>query len=174
MILSIGELNKNKNHEIIIRALASLSNPNIYYYIAGEGELEQHLESTAKSLGIEEQVRLLRYRKDIAELCKITDIVCFPSYREGLSVALMEAMATGLPVICSKIRGNLDLIQEEKGGYLCNSNSIREFKIAINKLIKDKNLRTKMGKYNKNFIQQFDTQIIVKKMKKLYEEVLNE
>ena len=68
--------------------------------------------------GIDKQVHLLGYRRDIAEICKASDLFAFPSYREGLSVALMEAMASGLPIICSDIRGNRDLIIDGKGGYL--------------------------------------------------------
>ena len=100
----------------------------------------------AKDLGIEKQLHLLGYRTDVAELYAMADIFVFPSLREGLSVSLMEAMSSGLPCVVSKIRGNVDLIQAEKGGFLCSPASAWEFAEAISKLSDDRKLRYKMGK----------------------------
>jgi glycosyltransferase EpsD len=76
-----------------------------------------------------------------------------PSFREGLSVSIMEAMACSLPVICSDIRGNRDLIINSKGGYLCNPHRIDEFQRAIFKLKDNNDIRTKMGSFNKKRIK---------------------
>ena len=57
----------------------------------------------------------------------MADLFVFPSFREGLSVALMEAMASGLPIVCSKIRGNVDLVMDHKGGYLVKPDDVSEF-----------------------------------------------
>ncbi len=140
IMLSVGELNRNKNHETIIRALAELDNPKIHYIVCGSGQLENRLLHLAKNLGIERQVYLLGYRDDVHEICKISDIFAFPSFREGLSVALMEAMAAGLPVVCSNIRGNADLIQTGKGGYLVEPANISGFAKAIDDLFSDAGL----------------------------------
>lgn len=110
LLFSVGELNKNKNHQLVIKALAELNDPSVHYAIAGIGDQKEYLLNLAEELGISQQVHLLGYREDIAELNHTADVFCFPSIREGLSVALMEAMACGLPVVCSKIRGNIDLI----------------------------------------------------------------
>ncbi|MGL5692516.1 MAG: glycosyltransferase, partial [Peptostreptococcaceae bacterium] len=95
VLLSVGELNKNKNHEVIIRGLAELKDSNVHYIIAGRGELESYLNELAKELSIVNQVHLLGFRTDVSELYKVADVFCFPSYREGLSVAMMEAIASG-------------------------------------------------------------------------------
>lgn len=113
LLLSVGELNANKNHQIVIRALAQLNDSNIHYMIAGKGDLHDELIDLANRLGVSEQVHLLGYRKDVAELYKTADVYCLPSIREGLNVSVMEAMASGLPVICSCIRGNTDLISKD-------------------------------------------------------------
>jgi glycosyltransferase involved in cell wall biosynthesis len=118
IVLSVGELNKNKNHETIIKAISKLKGQNLYYVICGQGQNESYLRELTKELGIEKQVRFLGYRSDIYEILKVTDIFAFPSFREGLPVALMEAMACGLPIVCSEIRGNMDLIENDKGGVL--------------------------------------------------------
>ena len=104
-ILSVGALNQNKNHEVIIKAIALLKNSKIHYYIA-IGNKEEYLKKLANELN----VHLIGYREDIPELLMSADLFVFPSYREGLSVALMEAMAVGLPCVVSNIRGNVDLI----------------------------------------------------------------
>lgn len=166
VMLSVGELNKNKNHETVIRALAKLNNPAIYYVICGQGPLENNLRKLSKELGIENQVKLLGYRRDIAEICKVVEIFVFPSFREGLSVALMESMACGLPVICSDIRGNKDLIENNKGGQLVKPNDIDGFAENINKvLLCNKN---RMALHNKEVIKAFDVNNIVKRIKEIY------
>ncbi|MTL19507.1 glycosyltransferase, partial [Turicibacter sanguinis] len=139
----------------------------IHYCIAGEGELEIYLKEKAKYLGVEKQVHLLGFRSDILELYKISDIFCFPSYREGLSVSLMEAMSSGLPIICSNIRGNIDLV-DVKGGYLCEPDSIKNFEQSICKLIMDEEKRRKMTEYNKYKIKLFDKDLINDKMINYY------
>lgn len=120
VLLSVGELNKNKNHQVVIKALAKLNNPNIHYMIAGQGPLRDYLLDLASNLGISKQVHLLGYRNDIAELYKTADVYVLPSIREGLNVSVMEAMSSGLFCIGSKIRGNTDMIEDEKCGYLIN------------------------------------------------------
>lgn len=168
IILSIGELSKRKNHEVVIRALSELSNPNIHYFIAGKGVLKEFLENLSKELNINTNVHLLGFRTDIDELCNISDIFCFPSKQEGLPVALMEAMASDNAIICSNIRGNSDLIKDGVGGYLCNPNSTFEFKTAINKLIYDKKLCCEMANFNRVNIEKFSINIVKEKMHEIY------
>lgn len=170
IVVSVGELNKNKNHEVIIKALANLNNKKIYYVICGQGSLNNHLKELAKELGVKEQVKLLGFRKDIMEICKAADIFAFPSYREGLSVSLMEAMASGLPVVCSDIRGNYDLIEEEKGGYLVKAGDIEGFTRKINTLKEDSFLRNQFGEFNKNRVKQYGKENVMKIMAEIYNE----
>ena len=109
MLLSVGELNTNKNHEAVIKALHNLH--NTMYVIVGSGELEEHLKTVAKETGVD--VRLTGYRTDVADFYNAADVYILPSLREGLNVSLMEAMASGLPIACGRIRGNTDLIDED-------------------------------------------------------------
>lgn len=159
-ILSVGELNQNKNQEVIVRAIAKLNNPKIHYFIAGKGDKSDYLQELAKQLGV--NLHLLGYRTDIVELLNTADLYAFPSYREGLSVALMEAMSAGLPCVVSKIRGNVDLIEDGKGGYLCDPSSVDEFAVGIEKVNKN------MGAYNKEVMRNFDVNGVIEKVKKIY------
>lgn len=166
MILSVGELNKNKNQEVIIRAIAKLNDSRIHYFIAGRGDKEEYLRNLAKSLGV--NLQLLGYRTDIIELLNTADIFALPSLREGLSVALMEAMSAGLPCIVSRIRGNVDLIEEGKGGYLCEPDDEDGFKNRIGELMFKSKKKTEFSKFNRERITFFDIKEINDKMKLIY------
>lgn len=167
MLLSVGELNKNKNHQVILRSMAMIGNQDIHYCIAGKGNQEETLIQLAKENKIENRVHLLGFRTDVGELYKTADIFCFPSYREGLSVALMEAMSAGLPCVVSKIRGNTDLITQGNGGGICIVTEPVEFKDAIERQ-EDNNTRQQLGRYNMGVIKKFDINCIKQRMITIY------
>lgn len=167
VVLSVGELNKNKNHEVVIRAIAKIGNVDIHYLICGQGRLDGYLRNLSKKLDIENQVHLLGFRKDIPNICKSSEIFAFPSYREGLSVALMEAMANGLPVVCSDIRGNKDLI-DNKGGYLIEPIDVDGFAEKILLLYEKQNRKEKIGLHNYNRTKEFELKNVLKETAKLY------
>lgn len=112
LLLSVGELSRRKDHQTVIRAVRSLKNDRIRYFICGIGALEQELDSLIRRLGMEKQVVLLGYRTDIAQLCQAADLFVLPSKQEGLPVALVEAIACKTPVICSDIRGSRELVKD--------------------------------------------------------------
>ena len=168
VILSVGELNKNKNHEVILKAIKETNNPKIHYFIAGVGNLEEHLKNLAKELSIEDRFCLLGYRNDINELLSGADLFCFPSYREGLPVSVMEAMASGLPIIASKIRGNKDLVKDGRNGFLVDPANTEGFKVAINTLINDDNLKKEIEENNISDIKRFDIENVAKIMERIY------
>lgn len=171
LLLSVGELNKNKNHETVIRAIKDL---DVYYIIAGKGDLQEHLQSVIDELGLTNRVKLIGFRSDITELCAAADLFVFPSFREGLSRSLMEAMASGLPCVVSNIRGNADLIEDGKGGFLCTSASAEEFAAVLQELLQNAALRQKMGKNNRQKIKKFDVSVVENKMRKIYSAVFEE
>ena len=165
VLLSVGELNENKNHETVIRALGQLNRKDVYYAVAGQGAKKEALEQLAESLGIGERVQLLGFRRDIRQLCKSVDVFVFPSYREGLSVALMEAMAASKPVVCSRIRGNTDLI-DEGGGILFDPHSIESCRAALEQILQAD--RTALGQYNGEKVKNFSLPAVQAKMREIY------
>lgn len=168
LVLSVGELNQNKNHETILRALKQLNRTDVHYVICGQGDKKEELERMAKQFGMEERLHLLGFRTDALEWMKVADLFAFPSYREGLPVSLMEAMAAGLPVVCSKVRGNVDLIKDGEGGYMCEPMDVAGFAENLSKLIKDAEQRKCMGEKNQITVQQFDKAKVSEVMKKVY------
>ena len=166
VLISVGELQKRKNQKVIIEALNILKNPDIYYIVVGQGILKAEYTQLITKYRLEQNVRLLGFRTDVAELLNMADICVFPSYSEGLPVALMEAMAVGLPIVCSKIRGNVDLVKDNQGGFLCNPDDIGEFAEMIDKVIE--NGCDQMGRVNKENIRKFDVESINECMKEIY------
>ncbi|MEC6747650.1 glycosyltransferase family 4 protein [Marinilactibacillus sp. XAAS-LB27] len=172
VLISVGQLSKRKNHEIVIRALAKINDKKMKYVIVGLGELEEKLTSLAKELNISEQVLLLGYRSDIKELLNISDCFVFPSLQEGLPVALMEAMASGLPISCSKIRGNVDLIEPSVNGYFFKPDSLEEVIESLDKIKISDRSQIKNNNHTKSL--QYDKKIVKKEMEIVYSKMLNE
>ena len=168
LLLSVGELNENKNHQIIIKALAKLNDTNIHYAIAGIGDKKEHLLELAKELGVEKQVHLLGFRKDIPELNYASDVFCFPSYREGLGLSSIEAMSCGLPIVTSNVHGINDYSQDGVTGYKCAPTDIDGFAKAIRDLIDNSELSAKMGEYNKKYAKKYEMAVIIQMMMGVY------
>lgn len=171
VILSVGELNNNKNHEVVIRALSKIQNRDIVYLICGQGKLKDYLTRLVSELNLTKQVNFLGFRNDMSEIYKVSNLFAFPSYREGLSVSLMEAMASGLPVVCTNIRGNRDLINDGIGGYRVPANNIEAFSNAILKIMENKKLSKQMGLTNLSDIKSFDKKIVKSEMLRIYRKV---
>lgn len=169
LLVSVGELSVRKNHETVIKALDKIKNHKIYYIICGQGQLEKKLSHISTQLHQADRVKLLGYREDVIEIMKAADIFVFPSLQEGLPVALMEAMACGLPVIASNIRGNVDLVVKNKGGYLAEKKAAGEYAAAINDLMKEKEKRLEMGRYNWEQAARYHKTQIENKMKEIYQ-----
>lgn len=172
ILMSVGELTKRKNHMVMIEALARLKEYDILYVICGDGPLKAQLRAKAEELGVRDRLKLLGFRKDIAELHKAADIFVFPSLQEGLPVALMEAMASGLPIVASKIRGNEDLISNNQGGYLVNPMDSEQVAKAIEKMIQNPKKREKMEKRNLEIITKYGQETVLQKMDEFFDEIV--
>lgn len=168
LLLSVGELNENKNHQVIIKALVKLNDSTVHYAIAGVGDQKEYLLSLAKKLGVSEQVHLLGYRRDIPELNHVADVFCFPSIREGLPVAPIEAMACGLPVIAAENRGTCEIIVSDKNGFLCDYSDVDAFVEALNKVINDRTLFERFSENTYNAVERFELRSVLNIIKEMY------
>ncbi|MGY6245710.1 glycosyltransferase [Faecalibacterium prausnitzii] len=176
VLLSVGELIPRKNHEVVIRALSVLKQldklNHIEYVICGRGAYETDLKKLAEGLDVADHVHFLGYRNDISEICNCADLFVFMSHQEGLPVALMEAMACGLPAVCSNIRGNTDLIEDGVTGLLAN-NTPEEVAESISKMKSDTALRNRVASAALQKIKQFDLSSVEDEMSKIYGGVRN-
>ncbi len=168
LLISVGEVNENKNHRAIIKAIAESGVLNAHYIIAGEGNQEENLKALAQNMGVGDRVHLLGYRRDINELCAASDVFCFPSFREGQGLAAIEGMLCGLPLITSNVHGINDYSIDDVSGFKCAPTDISSFAKAIKKLAESPSLREKMAEHNKAFAMRYDVSIINKQMKEIY------
>lgn len=171
VFVSVGELNENKNHRTVIRAFAKTDMTNSYYLICGEGKLRQEHLKLAEELGVSDRVCFLGFRTDVSEILRACDCFVFPSFREGLSVSLMEAMAAGLPCIASRIRGNVDLLPDSR--YLFEASD----EVALCQLMCDivdgVQVRQECTR-NKKTLEQYDVRNVSEQMKNIYTELLGD
>ena len=171
LILTVAEMNKNKNQSMVLKALAQLKDrpefEHIKYLICGMGEYGKVLREEARSLGIEDHVFFMGYRKDIPAMHRCCDLFAFMSYREGLPVALMEAMSSGMPTVCSAARGNTDLVENGKEGLIVD-NTPQAVAEAILKLYHDTDLRSSFGQAAAEKVKQFDRENVHRIMKDIY------
>lgn len=167
LVLSVGELNRNKNHKTVLQAIAECRDPRIHYAIAGVGYLCEELKALAESLGLADRFHLLGYRADVAELYKSADVFVHPSFREGLPVSVIEAMASGLPIIASDTRGNRDLV-DVAGGYLCQPGKASQFAEKLRLCMEDPTRLQKMGSHNSRKAHHYDVESITEIMRVIY------
>lgn len=168
LIVSVGELNDNKNHSVVIKAMEKLKSMNIMYMICGKGDKLAELENLIKKTGLEGRVRLMGYRRDIPEILQCADCFVFPSKREGFGIAAIEAISCGLPVIVSDNRGTREYAEDKVNGYVCTGNSPEEYADAITKLYDDDAVRKYMSDNCENTAERFYIENTEKIMEEVY------
>lgn len=173
ILIAMGDLIRRKNYVTSIKAIAKASNSKLQFLICGKGMQLEALKKLTKELKVDNQIHFLGYRTDITELLNISDIFLFTTYQEGLPRSMMEAMAAGLPCITSKIRGNVDLIENGKGGYLCEPDDYDGFAKAISDVVMHEEIRKKMGESNLHTIKKYDVENVNAIMKEIYNEVFS-
>ena len=148
-IVAVGRLDANKNHEMMIRAFAALSNkyPDYTLTIYGEGELHKFLEDLASQLDISERVFLPGIIPDVAKQIEHAALFLLTSYSEGVSNALIEALASGLPVISTDVPsgGTVELITDGINGLIIPTGDRQALEKAMDKLLGDPQYAERLG-----------------------------
>lgn len=183
VLLTSGEMIPRKNQEVLFRMLAKIKDEaeNLRLLLCGRGELNEYLHGMADELGIADRISFLGYREDMAEIFQASDIFLFPSFQEGLPRAMLEAMASGLPVICSEIRGNTDLMGDswtlsaDRKRKLCPGgvmlSQLQDADVwaeALEDMLSRKNCWKEMGEACIQRSQEFSLDTVEKKMREIY------
>ncbi|MGC2237475.1 MAG: glycosyltransferase [Pyrinomonadaceae bacterium] len=172
--LNVGRLDPQKNHKILFEAFRAVSAeiPSAFLLLAGIGPLEEELKKLAESLEIAEKIIFLGRRNDVGALLELADVFAFPSFFEGLPVALVEAMFKRLPCVASRIEVFEEVITEGETGLLINPNSAAELKDAMIELYKNANLRKSLGE---NALREakakYDIAVTARQWEKFYQKV---
>jgi len=172
VLISIGRLENPKGYLNLIKSIKIIDNKydNYKLLIIGKGNLYQALKKEIKKNNLEQKIKLLSEREDIEKLLKISDIYIMSSLWEGLPISLLEAMASGLPVIATKVGGINEVVKNNKNGLLIEPGDIIELANAIEKLLKSDNEKLKkLGSKAQNTIRNyFCLEEQVKKYETLY------
>lgn len=166
----VGELSNRKNQGLMIEAMRTLVEtiPSIQLLLVGTGDYLESFKEKVKEYCLDKSVQFLGYRRDVDELMQVTDVSVTCSRQEGLPVNVMEAMATGLPVVATGCRGNRDLVHHSINGLTIELDDVDCLIHSIQLLHQHKALRTRLGKRGRQMIQEYSNQSIDQQMDAIY------
>jgi len=176
-VLFLGKLEKRKGIYDLIEAAKSIldKTPETKFLFVGNGEIEK-VQKICKDKGIETQVICAGWAEENEKsaFLKESDMLVLPSYNEGLPMAILEAMAYGLPVISTRVGGIPEIITEGENGFLIEPGDITALKNSIVSLLDSEKLRKEMGEKNRKKIEEsFNINDVSLKIKNEYEKLLN-
>ncbi|HEY2420687.1 MAG TPA: glycosyltransferase family 4 protein [Neobacillus sp.] len=166
-----AEFNTNKNQQFLIKALALIKDelPDAKLLLAGDGPLLEECRRFVRFLGVEDRVHFLGYRNDIQALLKISDIAVASSLREGLPVNIMEALASGLPIVAIDNRGHRELIQNGVNGWVINNDDIKMMAEKMRILAEQEDLKNLLGNNGRKMIEnKYEIDKVLKEMRNIY------
>ena len=173
----IAELNKNKNQQLLIKTIEQIVKEGDTRYIlllVGDGKLKERYQKYVKKHKLENNIKILGKRNDIAKILKITDIYVASSLREGLPVNILEAMYMGLPIVATDNRGHRELIKNKKNGYIIDSEQKKkDFCEKIIELSHNKKIYNKFKEENKKIVKKFSLEEVTKEIRKIYNIYIN-
>ena len=173
MVLAVGELSARKNHQVVIKALSEINDQRYVLVICGKAMSGNGTYEQLKQLAEERNVRVifLGFRRDIPEITKCADIAVLPSVREGLGLAGIEALASGVPVIGSSVQGIKDYVIDGQTGYLCAPMDHKQFAGKIMEL-SDPHKRLEMRESCIEKAEEFSSEVSYRQMEAIYQGIL--
>lgn len=173
IILYIAEFIPRKDHAFFIKNIPALRKqiPNLKVIMPGRGVQLKEMKILAVNLEADDIICFPGYRKDINLLCALSDLYVATSRQEGLPVSVIEAMACGLPVVASGIRGQTDTVAPGRNGELYRLDDDADFAEKILKLYKNPVLRAEIRKNNVEDSKKYSVEIAVGKMAEIYREI---
>ena len=149
VIGAVGSLYPVKGHIHLIRALPEILRfcPGTVLLLVGRGEQEDALKAEVGKLGLDAYVRFLGFRDDVRVLLSLIDVFVLPSLSEGLSMALLEAMAAGKPVVATRVGGNAELVVEGDTGFLVDPQSPDSISDRVARILRDRTRAAHMGEH---------------------------
>ncbi len=173
----VGRLSREKRHNVILRATAQLARNgcNVRLHIVGDGPLRSGLEAQGRSLGLEEHIGFFGLRNDVAQLLRSMDIFILASATEGLPLTVIEGMASGLPVVATRVGGVPELVEEGRNGFLVPPDDAQALSAAIERLIQKPELRRTMGAEGRKMaVEKFSLELCAHRHEQLYLRLLEE
>jgi len=156
LVAVVGRLTEQKGHCYLIDAASDIVSacPNTHFLFIGDGELRDQLQGQAKQAGVSKNIHFLGVRKDVPELLADADLFVLSSLWEGLSVALLEAMAAGKPIVASSISGTIQAVTHNQTGLLVPPRDSRALAEATVQLLSDPAKAWEMGQAAKQYVEE--------------------
>lgn len=171
----VGNLYPVKGHQYLIDAIPSILSacPNTSFVFAGRGELEAELKDQVHRLGLDDQVHFLGLRQDIHRILALLDLFVLPSLSEGLSMAILEAMIAGKPVVATRVGGNPELVLDGETGFLVPPRNSEALASRVTTLLVNREQALQFAQRAKRRAEsQFSLETMVKTYQALYDECL--
>lgn len=169
VVLACGRLHPQKAHLLLLEAAAQL--PEAVFIVVGDGPLRGALETRAAALGLADRFHLLGFRDDVPELLAASDVFTAPSYYEGASLSVLEAMAAGRAIVSSRIGGTNELIEDEQSGLLVAPGDVDALVAALRRVLADETLRATLGvRARERVRREFTATAMVRRTVRVYEE----
>ncbi len=175
-ILFFGRLHRDKGVDLLIRAYALLQRPRPPLWIVGEGKDQGHFEKLAAQLNLGNEVRFLPWQphNQLGELIAGSRLCVFPARHENFSLAILSALAVGVPTIGTRVGGTPEMIQEGDNGLLVEPENIDKLAEAIQKLLSDRRLANKLGDAARRWVRTRATwSIAAERFEEVYSKTLN-
>ncbi len=174
LIGSIGKLTEQKGYPILVDAAAQVLErlPEAYFLVIGDGEMQPDLIQQAQALGVEKHVIFCGPRTDVEELLGCMDLFASSSLWEGLPTVIMEAMASGVPVVATDIPGTRDLIEGGKNGWLAPAGDPHALSEAILFAMSAPELRTQAANRARKVVEDFSIQSVACQYAALYQKLI--
>lgn len=169
VVICVAEMIPRKNHVLLLNSWKILSAryTDCYLLLVGAGELMAALHEKVKQEKIP-RVYFLGFRRDVPQILRESDIVTLTSKHEGLPKCIMEAMAANKPVVATDVRGNRDLVEHGKTGFLVGLGDVEGLASALEKLITNKELREALGKAGREKIRDYSLEKVLSEMDPIY------
>ncbi|HEX6993502.1 MAG TPA: glycosyltransferase family 4 protein [Gammaproteobacteria bacterium] len=176
LLISIGRLIDRKRFDRLVAVLAALRDPRVRLVLVGDGPREQALEDAARRLGVANRVHFAGAVDDRTkfELLAIADVYVSTSEHEGFGLVFLEAMASGLPIVCYDRGGQRDFLQDGRSGYLVPLGDEAAFTERCRRLLGDRQLRREIGRTNRARAQEFFIDRCARRYEELFESVVRE
>lgn len=167
----IGRFAPEKNLISLIIAFSSVlqNSPQARLVLVGTGPMESEMKNLVNEMNMSDKVIFCGVRNDVNKILSACDIFILPSFVEGMSVALLEAMAAGRSIICSNIPTNAEIITHRRDGILVDPNNIKEIENAILELLDNAELRSELSSNAKKRVLEFGINMIFPKVINIYE-----
>ena len=177
VIGGVGRLVAQKNFRLFLEVVARIvaKNPQVLFVIAGSGPLGSALRSQAESLGVTDAIRFLGHVSDRTGLYHTLDTLLMTSDFEGTPMALLEAMASGLPVVASGVDGIAEVCTNEADALLVPPGDAVGFAKSLERLIRDESFRRKLSNHaRQTVLSHYDISLLTRQIERLYEQILSE